>query len=508
MQRVERRRSLAALGLSVAVHALVVAWLLARPAPPVPAPPARPFARLVWLDAAPAKATGADPGATSAGNDSTGATAPASREVPLPRGAQPVAGAPSLPAASPMPERRGAAHGADDALGGAGGARATGTRAADDTPGGAAGARATGKHAADDTPGGAGGARATGTRAADDATPGAGAGAASAAEPGTTAGKDAPRALTWLPGTARLGAPTGAPRGHTLHPGDLPGDDERLAEESARVFDRVDGFARAATAAARVRGGLPDPLYGAMGAALREATAEVPKFIDTNSPREVGEAFANSWQAGAARYGATGAPYTEPEGRLEAFEKPSALAEAAAKGSPDGIALSQFFAAGARLQEFADGRAGAELYALVEIRQQGSGAVDSVTLLRPSGVVPFDRWVTERANRVAAGFSADAGARAKPYRSLWRFDGIVTFRRKLKMSELDARAAVGMMTMAALSLLSGVGNTTPPQGGAPRDLGPRMPAFVGRFDELTGEVDMVDLTNPQYDCRVTLLEAD
>jgi hypothetical protein len=32
--------------------------------------------------------------------------------------------------------------------------------------------------------------------------------------------------------------------------------------------------------------------------------------------------------------------------------------------------------------------------------------------------------------------------------------------------------------------------------------------MVGRFDELTGAVDMVDLTNPTYDCRVTLLEAD
>ncbi|MCC6333530.1 MAG: hypothetical protein IT380_06045 [Myxococcales bacterium] len=277
----------------------------------------------------------------------------------------------------------------------------------------------------------------------------------------------------------------------------MPSDAELLAEEAARVHDRVEGWARGVSAQARVRGGLPDPAYGLLGSSLREATDEVPNFIDTDSVKEVGQALAYSWQSGAEKYGATGQPYAEPEGYEERLEKPTPLAQAASAGSPDGIALSQFFAAGARLQEFADGRAGAELFALVEIRQQGSGALDLVTLLRPSGVLPFDRWVMERAGTVARGFLLDAGAREKPYRSVWRFDGLVTFRRKLKPSEFDARAALGMATMAALSLLSGINSE-----------GPRMPSFVGRFDELTGEVDLVDLTNPSYDCRVTLLEAD
>ena len=489
MQRVERRRNVAALGLSVAVHALVVAWLLTRPdvAPPPPAP--KPLARLVWLDAT---SMDAPHGAAGAG------AAPAAVGTPLPRGAQDVAGAPPAPggdgakSADGSPNRSGAA------------AAKNAPARSGETPPTASALPSSAPSARTRTA--AAPARGDGLAASAPSEPGPG-GTTGDAAPGRSA--DTPRTTTLVPGPELLGTATEAPHGRTLHPGDLPSDEELLAEESARVTDRVDRFARAATSAARVRGGLPDPLYGAMGAALRDATAEVPKLIDTNSVKEVGEAFANSWQAGAARYGASGAPYTEPEGRLEALEKPSALAEAVAKGSPDGIALSQFFAAGARLQEFADGRAGAELYALVEIRQQGSGAVDSVTLLRPSGVVPFDRWVTERANSVAAGFSADAGARAKPYRSLWRFDGIVTFRRKLKMSELDARAAVGMMSMFALSMLSGLGNNAPPDASGPgRPLGPRMPAFVGRFDELTGEVDMVDLTNPQYDCRVTLLEAD
>lgn len=508
-----RRRHIAALVLSLVAHGLVVAWLLHRATAPAPAVPQPSRVRLVWMDvaapsASPLVSPPADEAATSP--PTTAATGGASPDA-----------ARNAAAAATANETDGASTTDATAKGGAGAsARTTGVGSTSEAAGkGNAAASATGASTAAN-----GGASTTGNsgaaatadepseRRAATATAGSATSTAGPATRDGAASLDGPRALELLPGADVLGPPgeSGAtPGGRTLHPGDLPGADELLAEETARVHDRVDGWMRGAVAAARVRGGLPDPAYGAIGAALRDATREVPKFIDTNSPKEVGAAFVESWQAGAAKYGATGAPYAEPEGRVEAIEKPSALAEAAGRGSPDGIALSQFFAAGARLQEFADGRAGAELYALVEIRQQGSGAVESVTLLRPSGVLPFDRWVRERANTVASGFAADAGGRAKPYRSLWRFDGVVTFRRKLKLSELDARAAVGMMSMAALSLLSGIGNTVPPETGSqPRDLGPRIPAFVGRFDELTGEVDMVDLTNPQYDCRVTLLEAD
>lgn len=301
-----------------------------------------------------------------------------------------------------------------------------------------------------------------------------------------------------------------APRGRTLHPGDLPGVEELRADEQERVSTLVDGWARSGLAAARVRGGLPDPEYGQLGAALREATDEVPRFIDTNSPKEVVDAVLQSWGAGAERYGKTGAPYAEPEGHLENLERPSELGRAAANGSPDALAMASFLSAGARLQEFADGRAGLELFALVEIRQQPSGAIESVTLVRPSGLAPFDAWVTERARVVSGSF--DAGlARARPLRSVWRFDGVITYRRKLELSKLDGRAALGLITMSALSLLSSAGNQVQPppgSGDVPRDLGPRMPGLVGRFDETTGALDVVDLTNPSYECRVSLVAAE
>ncbi len=54
-----------------------------------------------------------------------------------------------------------------------------------------------------------------------------------------------------------------------------------------------------------------------------------------------------------------------------------------------------------------------------------------------------------------------------------------------------------MIALSALSALTAAG-----------DGAPRLPAMAGRFDETTGEMDVVDFTNPTYDCKVTLLEAD
>ncbi len=285
-------------------------------------------------------------------------------------------------------------------------------------------------------------------------------------------------------------------RGRTVRPEDLPGEDELRADEEHRVTARVEGFLKRDLAYARARGGLPDPEYGALGAALRDATKDVPQFVDVNSPKAIGSSFMQSYLSAAENYGRTGAPYAEPEGRLERMELPSEIDRAAAGGSAEAIRMKEFFGAGARLQEFADGRGGVEIYTLLELRQTQAGDVESVELLRPSGLTPFDTWVMEQANGARVVLTWDAGARAKPLRSVWRFDAILTFRRKVKASQLDARAVLSMLGSLGLGALSGIG------GGA------RMPVAAGRFDEMTGEVDLVDLTNPTYDCKVTLLEAD
>jgi hypothetical protein len=322
-----------------------------------------------------------------------------------------------------------------------------------------------------------------------------------------------PRAVDLVPSDAPPGdAPTGTARGRTLTPSDLPSSDELLADEKALVEARVGGWLRSGLAQARVTGGLPDPEYGELGRSLRAATDDVPKFIDTDSAREVLGALKESWLAGAERYGKTGAPYAEPEGRLEAIERPRVLLDSATQGSKDAVAIMNFLAAGARLQEFADGRAGLELYALVELRQSTAGALEAVTLVRPSGLRPFDAWVQERARTVALEFSLDGGARTRPLRSVWRFDGILKFRRTLKASEFDGRALLGMITMGALSTLANLDyaqlDTDANRREDHRLRAPRMPGLTGRFDELTGALDVVDFTNPTYDCTVRLIEAD
>lgn len=293
-----------------------------------------------------------------------------------------------------------------------------------------------------------------------------------------------------------------------LSPAALSGQDERAAPEQQRVSSIVGTWLLSDVSSARARGGRLDPTSGQLGSALRAATRDVPRFIDTNSPTAVGGALLKSWSPAAERYGKTGAPYTEPEGRLATIERPSELAKLVAKGDEHAQAMAQFLSAGARLQEFADGRAGVGLYAVVEVRELSSGA--SVQLIRASGLAPFDAWVLERARQVALTFSVDGGQRTRPLRSVWRFDGVIRFRRKLKLSELDGgvRAAVGLVTMAALSALSSVKHETRDPDAPGRPLGPRMPGMVGRFDETTGALDVVDLTNPTYDCTVQLLEAD
>jgi hypothetical protein len=38
--------------------------------------------------------------------------------------------------------------------------------------------------------------------------------------------------------------------------------------------------------------------------------------------------------------------------------------------------------------------------------------------------------------------------------------------------------------------------------------GGRVPIALGRFDEVSGDVEVLDLSSPHYECTVQLLEAD
>lgn len=64
---------------------------------------------------------------------------------------------------------------------------------------------------------------------------------------------------------------------------------------------------------------------------------------------------------------------------------------------------------------------------------------------------------------------------------------------------------LGLVTMGMLSTLSETKNSDPMTGDP---MGPRVPGVTGRFDETGGALDVVDLTNPAWTCKVSLLEAD
>ncbi len=270
-----------------------------------------------------------------------------------------------------------------------------------------------------------------------------------------------------------------APHGVTLHPGDEPDERSQRADEGARVTERVEGFLKHDLNRAKLANGLVDPEYSELRRRLASATQEVPDLIDVKKPAAVARALTSSWAQGASRYGRTGSAYDAPEGFSD---RPTPLDEAVARGSPDAMRAKALFNAGARLQEFADGRAGTEIFALVEIVESATGQLVSLQLAQGSGVKGFDDWVLSSARAVTAEFSLDAGARHRGMRSVWKFTGVVTYHRALK--KLGPQDAWYLAAMTALGVMS------------------------GRFDEVTGEVDIIDLRNPHYECKVSLLEAE
>lgn len=280
------------------------------------------------------------------------------------------------------------------------------------------------------------------------------------------------------------------PTGRTLHPEDEPSDAERLAEESARVHDRVDGWARQTLRRARVANGIVDPHYTDLQRELAAATDEVPDLIGLDDPKAVATALKDAWQAGAERYGKTGAPYDTPPGWNPAIEQPESLMRQAQAGSPEMQNFVQFLSAGARLQEFADGRAGTALVTTVALTQAPDGAVLELRLEEPSGVKPFDTWVMDTARTRLESVRFDAGLRERGFTSLWQFTGRVSFMKKA--SAPTARTLATQIPLMALSALTGG----------------RVPIAIGRFDEVTGTVETLDLSSPHYECTVTLLEAD
>lgn len=426
-----RRASLALLG-SVVLHLLVLAYLASRslPAPP-PAPPAEPHAfHIEIVELSPA---------------------PAPAPTPPPA---PVKAAPKRPARPVRSEQP-----------------ATAT-----PPAGPAETPPAEVAAASDSP-----KAEPSERAAEEASsPAAQGGGAATSQNGL---------FPVLPGVAG-----GPGKGRTIREGD-PELDPKLeaARTAARVKQRVQEFVASELAASRVQGGVVDTYFGDLRKSLQKRAENPPKYT-------AGSTFVHdlvsAWTPGAQKWAKTGNPYGEgqlPSGHAEReTTDPLAIAARDRQGSFEAEMYAKQQAHD-RFREFAEGRFGEAIVALVEIRQARDGGFLGAVLLQSSGNHLFDKHVLETAPTAIAEAppppARGAGLHEDGMRTEWAFEGRIVYTHKKKPNELTAKDALGMAAMGALSGLTGGW----------------VPASSGSFDETTGEMEVVDLTQPRFTCKVKLL---
>lgn len=295
-----------------------------------------------------------------------------------------------------------------------------------------------------------------------------------------------PELTPGIPGAAGKGpAPSADPHGHTLHndPSELP-DPAAVAEaDGQHAKAKLDAFIADELASIRVENGLVDPYFVQMRASLEEAAR--------NPPNEKGVSFvqklARSWLDSARQYGRGGSPYAagaQPEAPTQGSVQTPLEREAEARPGTSAEGLARTLQQGARLREFADGRFGGGLLAIVEIRQSSDGKYQGAVVLQSSGNRVFDAHVMRSAPLALESLEAPSagapGVRPDGIRSTWAFEGRVTYKKKLSDFELQ-KDWWYLLAMAPASLAT------------------------GNFDEVTGEVDLVDLRNPQFLCKVKLL---
>lgn len=293
--------------------------------------------------------------------------------------------------------------------------------------------------------------------------------------------------LPSIPGTGSFGTVSGDPdhRGHTLHndPSELPDPKAVAAADGKRIKAELDGFISDELASLRVENGLVDPYFSGMRASLEKAAANPPMenahFV---------QKLAQSWLSSAEKYAQTGNPYGEgaqPETSAQGGVQTPLEREAQSRPGSNAEGLQQKLDSAARLREFADGKFGNTLLAIVEIRQAVDGRYESSVMLQSSGNRLFDSHVLKSAPSALQGLPPPApqaaGVRVTGIRSTWAFEGRVVY--KKKASELNLKDDWWYLAAMAPAALA-----------------------TGSFEETTGDVYIVDLRNPKFVCKVKLLK--
>lgn len=283
-----------------------------------------------------------------------------------------------------------------------------------------------------------------------------------------------------IPGGEPLPGPK-TQSGHTLRPGDPSLSPEYLAaQERGRVTGRVQGFIRDNQAELRVDNGLIDPYFSRLRAALEKSLEDAPVFDGTSLLHQA----TTSWSSQAGSYGATGNPGTGPAPMpptvAEQLTKLQGLQERGDEAWMD--YLRSRVQAGGELQKLAGGN-GAKLVVTLELHQGPDGALVNAKLVSGSGNKAYDTYVMKGVPPALAKLPPPAdrarGVRPDGIHTLWSVEGRVVYLRKLK--ELKGQDSLYM----AAALAAGV--------------------LAGRFEETTGEIEVIDFRNPRFVCSAHLL---
>ncbi|MCI0573467.1 MAG: TonB C-terminal domain-containing protein [Myxococcaceae bacterium] len=234
------------------------------------------------------------------------------------------------------------------------------------------------------------------------------------------------------PGLSEGAAPSAQP-GRTQRATDAPENAaERLAREAAEARTRVQDWAVDALAEGRVRDGRLHPYYVELRRALEAQVRTPPKGLALpNVPQELVAGYLKKMQ----RYGAGQAPEADfamgTERELQTIAQGMPPFERAL--TQDASAAS---AVGRRIWGKAE-KPPPALRAVVEIRQGPDGRLTDKVLLTSSGNPLFDRHALESAQRALESMaSPPADVATRGLRSTWACEGRVDFKRKLRDFDL------------------------------------------------------------------------
>jgi hypothetical protein len=267
-------------------------------------------------------------------------------------------------------------------------------------------------------------------------------------------------------------------RGRTLRPDDPSLQHEALvAEEQARVSERVQGFVDDSMAQSRVDTGRIHPYFSRLRESLETQMEHPPLFGMPNVPTQL----LTSWAQKAKRFGATGSPDGMPVGLA-----PPTPGERLAERGRDNPKLDSLRArtqAGEELQQFADGIASTRLLVKLELLQAPDGLLRDVKLVAESGNKAYDTYVLKSVppalEKLGAPPTDAPGVHPEGIRSLWAVEGRVVYLRKLREMKGEDAWYVAAATAAGV--------------------------LAGRFEETTGDIEVIDVRNPRFVCHSRLL---